>query len=341
MSFSSLYPFTDPIRLFKENDPYYWEVDNIPLEQLLNNTRYLKDQIEGFTESGGVTRAGFSELKPYVNSVDNVVRVKPGRYTARINDAYNKTPMQKLALVNAVIGGDVRQYQSVFGLSAFDAIVTRAYSDVSTDSLSLNGLAETIYTWRIANPDQHLPTTTLGNYPSTGQNALIDSSPLTYSLPWNRVFTQNVGAFTDLNRLSSEFCKQWRGVARTAIVDVPSELSVAIPAFDPNDFIKIASDGITQQQVPNAVTRIDLVFVYSHPIDTSSTTILKYSNGIPQTITAPVLGIVKGAGAILNKATGANYTAAITRPIDANGNVSILANVADQSNADLGFDTRA
>jgi len=33
--------FTDPIRYFKANDPYYWEVDNIPLKQLQENVRYF------------------------------------------------------------------------------------------------------------------------------------------------------------------------------------------------------------------------------------------------------------------------------------------------------------
>ena len=30
----SNYKFNDPIRFFKANDPYYFEVDNIPLKQL-------------------------------------------------------------------------------------------------------------------------------------------------------------------------------------------------------------------------------------------------------------------------------------------------------------------
>ena len=40
----SAYQFTDPVRTFKANDPYYWEVDNIPIEQLQENCLWLKDQ---------------------------------------------------------------------------------------------------------------------------------------------------------------------------------------------------------------------------------------------------------------------------------------------------------
>ena len=37
--------FTDPIRYFKANDPYYWEVDNIPIKQLQENIRYVNDRL--------------------------------------------------------------------------------------------------------------------------------------------------------------------------------------------------------------------------------------------------------------------------------------------------------
>jgi len=42
----SNYRFTDPIRFFKANDPYYFEVDNIPLKQLQENCLWLKDQVK-------------------------------------------------------------------------------------------------------------------------------------------------------------------------------------------------------------------------------------------------------------------------------------------------------
>ncbi len=84
--YDSVYRFTDPIRYFKANDPYYYEVDNIPIKQLEENSKFLKDQIEGILGASGATsileidRENFSELKPYVDGTNNVVKVKPGRY---------------------------------------------------------------------------------------------------------------------------------------------------------------------------------------------------------------------------------------------------------------------
>ena len=89
----SQYKFTDPIRYFKENDPYYWEIDNLPLKQLQENVLWLKDQIdvipttEEANTATGINRADFNELKPSANGTNNVVTVNAGRYTARINDA--------------------------------------------------------------------------------------------------------------------------------------------------------------------------------------------------------------------------------------------------------------
>jgi hypothetical protein len=102
--------FIDPIRLFKANDPYYWELDNVPLQQLLNNDRYLKEKIEAIQNLGSLGRDSFTELKPFVEEVDNVVKVNPGRYQARINDTYDKTPIQKLKLLTSIANTDFRTY---------------------------------------------------------------------------------------------------------------------------------------------------------------------------------------------------------------------------------------
>ena len=40
------YNFVTPIRYFKSNDPYYYEVDNLPLRQLEENILYVKNQLE-------------------------------------------------------------------------------------------------------------------------------------------------------------------------------------------------------------------------------------------------------------------------------------------------------
>ena len=47
------YSFTQPIRYYKANDPYYYEVDNIPLRQLEENVLYIKNRLEGPLEEGG------------------------------------------------------------------------------------------------------------------------------------------------------------------------------------------------------------------------------------------------------------------------------------------------
>ena len=90
--FDSNYSFIDPVRHFKANDPYYYEVDNIPIKQLEESSKFLKDQIDGLLKDQSnfdieVDRSNISELKPYATGSDRKIRVKPGRYTARINDA--------------------------------------------------------------------------------------------------------------------------------------------------------------------------------------------------------------------------------------------------------------
>ena len=77
----SNYRFTDPIRFFKANDPYYFEVDNIPLKQLQENCNWLRDQVR--RDSGkllGVKRGDLDELRPYASGADRVIRVDLGRY---------------------------------------------------------------------------------------------------------------------------------------------------------------------------------------------------------------------------------------------------------------------
>ena len=108
--------YTAPVRYFKANDPYYYEVDNIPIKQLEENAKFLKDQVDGllknqgreFLDAGETTtldRVKFNELKPIVDGTDSKVRVMPGRFTARINDAYTKTPLQVVTQGLTGLGG--------------------------------------------------------------------------------------------------------------------------------------------------------------------------------------------------------------------------------------------
>ena len=107
--------------------------------------------------------------------------------------------------------------------------------------------------------------------------------------------------------MESVFIKRWRGVARTAIVDVPSELEIEIPAFDPEEFFYIDSNNI-KQTLDGPTQRIDLVFIYSKPIDQPSTKVPSYAEGTARTLTAPALGIVKGAGVGLDRRTSTSFS---------------------------------
>jgi hypothetical protein len=330
--------FIDPIRLFKANDPYYWELDNVPLQQLLNNDRYLKEKIEAIQNLGSLGRDSFTELKPFVEEVDNVVKVNPGRYQARINDTYDKTPIQKLKLLTSIANTDFRTYTNagVFTSNDFDTLITKLQSISSADALSLNGLSERVLQWKVLNSDQSATTSLDGDLPVTGTQT-EDKSPVVYTTDFNKIFTQAYGAFGDLSKLSSEFIKMWRGVARIATVDVSEELSISIPAFKDEDF-RYKDENGNYQQITGSQVRIDLVFIYSHPIDTSSTAVMKYSNGVPQRITAPTLGLVKGAGVIFSKnSSNSVLPNANLASIDDEQNPQILAHVADQYNTDTGF----
>jgi hypothetical protein len=82
------------IRFYTEQDPYYFEVDNLPLQDLLNNDKTLQVQIDDIINGdnvAAVSRRNIDELRPYlgkarVGALDyQAVFVKPGRFTARIN----------------------------------------------------------------------------------------------------------------------------------------------------------------------------------------------------------------------------------------------------------------
>ena len=93
----SAYRFTNPIRYFKANDPYYWEVDNIPLKQLQENNLWLKDQLAGGSiRLENIQRSSLDELRPVVTETNRRVTVHRGRYTARVNDAYHIQPLASI-----------------------------------------------------------------------------------------------------------------------------------------------------------------------------------------------------------------------------------------------------
>ena len=99
------------IRYYKANDPYYFEVDNLPLRDLVENdknleeavlaisgetsfrgikelARKIKNRIVKFRKPKGtaaqaIGREGFDDLLPYVSGEDGRIYVTPGIFSAR------------------------------------------------------------------------------------------------------------------------------------------------------------------------------------------------------------------------------------------------------------------
>jgi len=365
----SSFRFTDPIRFFKANDPYYFEVDNIPLKQLQENCLWLKDQIQKVTLGDGisnVSRSDFSELKPYASGGDRKVRVKPGRYTARINDVSTKLPLAFLEKLTGDVLGEVDSYKTATPLEfggnfinnanfVLNQTLNRFKTNVIGNSTGMTGLAERAFTWPVYDPQTPVNSTGLlvddnsqGFFYSAdnnpGSQAFFTVPIISHALLWAKS-SENYSSFllekygssanlgmVDLPNVESYFIKAWRGVSRLAVVDVDSELSIEVPPFDSNDFNYIDENG-NEVPVDGVQSRIDLVFIYSSPIDSDSVNILKPSG--KTTITAPTLGIVRGAGIKISDKplTGIelkNYQLTTD-------NHKILANPADALNEDLGF----
>jgi hypothetical protein len=87
------------IRFYQPNDPYYWEVDNLPLTDLLNNDIALEERIDALEDSlndvgssykGSFSTATLKDLKAYVEPSEGSpgqfgkVFVQPGKFTARM-----------------------------------------------------------------------------------------------------------------------------------------------------------------------------------------------------------------------------------------------------------------
>jgi len=368
----SVYKFTDPVRLFKANDPYYFEVDNIPLKQLQENCLWLKDQIRrDVIKISNVKRVDIEELRPYASGGDRVVRVKPGRFTARINDASTKKPLAYLRKILGLEVGEVDVYEAALpnpgtfsteteaGVNALlvDALDTFK-SRLSEDSLGLNGLGERSFTWPIVSPDRPVDQNgvtvstqadsgALG-YESPGSGRASELVPMiiTEALVWAKArnavadritlttydYTDPFNGFATMPKTDSFFVRAWRGVARNAIVDVPEELTIEVPSFSDDDFNYIDENG-DEVRVDNVYNRVDMVFIYSKPVDASSTTILKGSG--KEVITRPTLGIVRGAGIKANLEGTTNYT---EEYIESTGDDhKIMASPGDTENENIGF----
>jgi len=368
----SVYRFNDPIRFFKANDPYYFEVDNIPLKQLQENCLWLKDQVRKTAlKFTGVKRSDIDELRPFATGGDRVVRVKPGRYSARINDAATKEPLAYLRKIMGDVLGDVDAWGtatpnpgtfpgdvSPSWNTLLNATLDKFKSVLSQDALGMTGLVERAFTWPVVNsntPVNHTgvvmdSTASYLKYDPSNNNpgggAWRSPTVIAQAVTWAKSLNDSADSFvlpsfetTNRNngwstfpRTESWFIKAWRGISRISIVDVSDEISIQIPPFDPTDFDYTNANGDTVS-VPGVQSRIDMVFIYSKAIDASSATVLQNSG--KKNIISPALGVVRGAG-IKTRFDGKQGFEEGWKQ-DVGDDHKILASPGDQNNQQMGF----
>lgn len=382
LSGSTNYKFTDPVRKYKANDPYYYEVDNIPINQLEENILWIKDAVEnisielpddGANIGAGTSRETFTELQPFVSGTNsNIVSVKPGRFMARINDAYGIDPLQIIQRTGEVDIDKYKEWQiAAINNTLLSPTLFRFQQYTATAALGMNGLSEKSFGSFIF---KNLSTTGLASTATNGIDPLKSNFGLDtddeFTFPkflWggtpvtNFLFNQATSAgpslrvgqyksgdssdsgFFDLFKADTQLIKRWRGIARTAVVDVPQTLSIEVQNFQSDDYSYVnelgsvvdSSNGASP--AAQATQRIDLLFIYSKPIDSSAVNLAQgWSSEIPRKIYKAELGIVKGAGLTLNFAEGNNPTSKFFVPDYEN---QILGNPSDELNQNLGFKT--
>ena len=383
--FDTPFTFINPVRYFKANDPYYYEIDNIPIKQLEESSKFLKDQVDGILSSGDKTieidRKGFSELRPYAVGNDRKVRVKPGKFTARINNAFNITPLQVIAQIDGYSNtvdaqgnpGDLNTWSIQTNIGPEMQVAWDEFrKGRQGDALNMNGLAERAFVFPIDDEDgvSHPAGNDYLNVSSPGYLDLnsyavspqVDPSEralypnyigalLEHSTPLETIDLQLIkNVYTPgetshggaQGRLESAFIKRWRGAIRTSVVDVPNELEITIPDFEPTDFFYYDTAG--EKQPLAASNRIDLLFIYSKAIDEEATTISKFdSNGNPTTLTEPALGIVRGAGVGFSQQTNPEfgYRNDMVPLTTLDGTPIMMAHPGDSSGSNTGFGTSA
>ena len=298
----SSYRFTSPPRYYKANDPYYWEIDNVPLKQLQENCLWLKDQITGIKAVSGIGRDKFTELQPYATNSDRQIFVRPGNYTARVNDAFGKGILPRTGGSTADVQESIIRTTNRFDMP--DQVFKALVGTLTTSRLYNTGLFDQVQHHSVRAVSQPLfnylrgSTYSLNNPSPTGPQEANDLPKVKLAL-WKQINgNMSIPGYSteDLQQLAVSFTRRWGGVVRTAVVSVSETLAISVPEFRDEDFLIDSALGGTPE------VRMDLVFLYSHPIDQSQTTIVNGRLGGTETLTAPRLGIVKGAGAILSKA---------------------------------------
>ena len=78
----------EDIRFYLPADPYYYQVDNLPLEDLLANDVRLQSQIDEINSTSRgttVNRSGFTELQPFVDAaLPGRISVRAGNFIGRV-----------------------------------------------------------------------------------------------------------------------------------------------------------------------------------------------------------------------------------------------------------------
>lgn len=297
----SRYLFTDPPRYFKANDPYYYEVDNIPLKQIQENCLWLRDQMVGLELNvTGVPLSKVLDLQPSVSNSNRIVRVHPGKFMARVNDAYGLSELFSQIDDSPVV--DITR-PTIYDPPSME-VNNIAFSIIIGETI-----ADLFYSNGLYNQLQTHTADIKGDYASTGgiieinyDPFFLDEAPLLMSkIPKIKtaVWQQLSSSLASLQQKAVDFTRRWQGVFRTAVVNVNDPLSVEIPPFSVTDFLDNTSDTYDPQ------VRIDLVFVYTHPIDKATSYLAKNIDGGPEPISVPRLGVVKGAGQILSPRGGA------------------------------------
>ncbi len=292
----SSYKFTDPIRVYKATDPHYWEIDNLPINQLQENILWLKDQIAGATSVSGFDRKLFNELRPFSEGTSRTVKVLPGKFTGRVNDAYQKGITSISVDQTRDIETNVSKRVS-FTLS--DPVMRTLIGLDLSSSLGNNGLYDHILHYNAHEFDGSILDYFEGTVASIADH---ETKGTFFDIPhakralWRAFNTsKNHGINSSSGaQINTEYVRKWGGTARTAVVNVPDSLSIDIEEFSDADYSINNTTFV-------ANTRIDLVFVFTHPVDASSTALPLNIGGSPKTITSPTLGIVKGAGLISMK----------------------------------------
>ncbi len=330
------YNFHQPIRYYKANDPYYYEVDNLPLRQLEENILFIKNKLEGpqgvggdvyLTESSDLSIYNIMELRP--KSVGGrTIKVNAGRFTSRVNDAYNITNTLASLVYDSIRPGGaepllIPDLRNAWRTAQRDSVWNN-FVNSSTTSYNVNGLeiTHTFYSspggeggnwgWTTVGPNR--PAEGSENYPK--YNMASDSHRWPGMSNFGSLVATQLGpvigynnqyTYENLPSIHLAFVKKWRGIFRTAVVDFP-EQTINIPSFDEWDYYYRGTGG-TDVPITGATQRIDLLVAYSLPIDTSSTARPDYQQNFcqiggtptPTTITQPVLGIVRGAGVGIQK----------------------------------------